>query len=74
MRPHHFIGIPATHGISGTLSDRRPFPFNGLNRPSSILATEEHLIENRRNRCVEMAGPAVNDPLDSAWPGSLNGN
>src|SRR4029079_4803100 len=55
---------------SGTLSDRRPFTFNGFNRPSSILVTEAFLIENRKIRRGEMVGPGVAYHLNSVWPGS----
>jgi len=74
-------GIVWSHAVfdqgtvnAGTLSDGRPYTFNGFNRPSSILVTEAFLIENGRIRRVEMIGPGVNYHLNSAWPGSLSGN
>lgn len=74
-------GIVWSHAVfdqgtvnAGTLSDGRPYTFNGFNRPSSILVTEAFLIENGKIRRVEMVGPGVNYHLNSAWPGSLSGN
>src|SRR5690242_7088625 len=58
---------------SGTLSDGRKYTFRGFNRPSSILVTEEFLIENRKIRRVEMIGPSVTYHLNSPWPGALSG-
>ena len=59
---------------SGVLSDGRPYTFRGFNRPSSILVTEEFLIENGKIRRVEMVGPSVLYHLNSPWPGGRSGN
>jgi len=58
----------------GTLSDGRPYKFNGFNRPSSILVTEAFLIENGKIRRVEMVGPSATYHLNSPWPGGRSGN
>jgi len=58
---------------SGTLSDGRPYTFNGFNHPSSILFTEAFLIEHGKIRRVEMVGPSVPFHMSSPW-GGLSGN
>lgn len=58
---------------TGTLSDGRPWSYNGFNRPSSILVTEAFLIEEGKIRRVEMVGPSSPYHMNSPW-GGLSGN
>jgi hypothetical protein len=58
----------------GTLSDGRPYVFNGFNRPSSILVTEVFLIENGKIRRVEAVAPSAFYHINSPWPGALSGD
>jgi hypothetical protein len=58
----------------GTLSDGRPYRFQGFNRPSSILVTEVFLIENGKIRRVEAIAPSASYHIHSPWPGGLSGD